>query len=180
MHKGEKRGRKVRQSLNARCARLDQELAAMRPNIGAHGEPPESLPAPFCDERLPGLLLDALAPVQAAMASATTGAPYTAVRAAMDVDNRRRDEFSRAVQVAAARSDWFAEHRDGIEVIVGIMAISAARVDMLLQFADAERAGVGLEPEPCSTRDAVVIGLIVLTPVLLAAGFVLYKLLKKG
>ena len=169
------------EALNARCARLDEELAAARANIGARGEPAEPLPRPVLDERLPGLWLDAWTPIVAASASAATGAPYTAMRAAMNSDEDYRDEFARAAQRAAAHSPWFAMHRDEIELALGLTAITAAHFDTMLTLADAECVGAGLEPKSCSKHDAWVVGLIVLAPVLLMVGFAIYKLVtKKG
>ena len=60
------------------------------------------------------------------------------------------------------------------------MAISAAQVDHLLTLVDAEQARSGQPMQPCSTREALMIGLVVLAPVLLLAGFVVYKLMRKG
>ena len=169
------------ETLGARCARLDEELAAARANIGARGEPiQEPEERPVLDERLPGLWLDAFTPIVAVSASAATGAPYTAIRAAMNSDEDRRDEFTRAAQQAAASSPWFAAHRDEIELAIALTAITAAHLDRMLTLADAEQVGAGLEPDSCSKHDAWLVGLIVLAPVLLIVGFAIYNVTKKG
>lgn len=180
MHEQDEYGFEPGETLNARCARLDAELAAARGPIGTRGEPLESVPRPVLDKRLPGLWLDAFTPVVAVFASAATRAPYTAMRAAMNSDEDCRDEFARAAQRAAARSPWFAAHRDEIELAIGLTAIAATHVDRMLTLADAEQVGAGLEPEPCSKHDAWVIGLMVLAPVLLMVGFGIYNVTKKG
>ncbi len=137
--------------------------------------------SPVLDERLPGLLLDALAPIEAAIASAMTGAPYTIVRGAMDLGEDHRSKLLHAAQAAvAAHSDGFAEHRSAIEFVLGLTAINAGQMDTLLTLLDAEQVGAGQPAKPCSTRDAAVIGLIVLAPVLLLAGFIFYKFIKEG
>ena len=133
------------------------------------------------DNRLSGLVLDMLAPVEAAAISAAAGVPYTTARAAVSVSDEQRAEFARAAEAAAAaHADWFTRNRAGVEFITGLMAITAAQVDGLLTLGDAAQAGAGQEPAPCSKRDALVIGLIVLAPMLLLVGIEIYKLLKEG
>ncbi len=133
------------------------------------------------DERLPGLFLDSLAPVEAAIGSAAAGVPYAAMRSAMNVDEDGRIKLLRSAKAAVAgHREFFAEHRAAFEFLIPLMAIIAAKVDGLLTLAGAEHENAGLEPAPFSTRDALVIGLIVLGPALLLAGFAFYKLLKEG
>lgn len=133
------------------------------------------------DDRLPGLLLDALAPIEAVIGSAVTGLPYSALRTAAAVDEDGRRELLRAAQVAAAaHQDFLAERRSEVEFLVPLMAITAAQVDQLFTLLDAERTGSGQPPQACSPREALLVGLIVLAPVLLLGGFAVYRLITKG
>ena len=169
------------ETLNKRCARLDGELTLVRADIGARGEPTDCQRTPQLDDRLPGLLLDALAPIEAAIASAGTGVPYAAMRSAMEVDEiGRRKVLSATKAVIAEHPQFFAEHHSAFEFIVPFMAITAAQVDQLLKHTAAQHAESEKASQPCSWREAVIISALVLGPVLLLAGFAIYKLLKKG
>ena len=167
--------------LSGRWARQDEELDVMRGDIGARGEPTDRQARPQFNDRLHGLLLDALAPIEAAIGSAVTGLPYSALRTVTAFDEDGRRELLRAAQAAAAaHPDLLAEHRSAIEFLVSLMAITAAQVDQLFALVDAERAGSGHPPQACLPREALMIGLIVLAPVVLLAGLAVYRLIKKG
>lgn len=165
-----------------RCARLGNELGGVRLDVAARGEPTDRQPPPQLDDRLPGLLLDALAPVEAAIGSAFTGLPYSTLRACAGTDEDSRRELLCATQaMVAAHPDFFVEHRSAIELFVPLMAISAAQLDQLLMFVDAEQARSGLPMQPFSAGQALMTALVVLMPVLLPlAGFVLFRLIRKG
>jgi hypothetical protein len=173
-----------RETLAQRCVRLDGELVAERAEVGVRDEPvdrhPQWLESRVLDYRLPGLFLDALAPVEAAIASAATGVPYVAMRSAMCVDQDHRREVLRAAQaVAAKHPDFFAEHGSELEFFVPLMAVSAAQMEHLLMLVDTEQAGSERPVKPCSAAEALVIGFIVLAPLALLTLILVLKWRKK-
>lgn len=125
---------------------------------------------PALDISVSELFLDALAPLQAAIASAAARVPYIAVRGVMDVDEESRGEVVRAFEaVVAKHAGFFAEHRSAIEFTGPLMALNAAKVDHLLVLAGASQAEAGQPLQPCSMAETFAIGCIVLAPLALLA-----------
>ena len=168
----------------AKGARTERQASVRCAARTRDREPVLVMPAPASpalDERIPGFLLDAFAPVEAAIASAATGVPYAAMRRATEVDeDGRRKLLCAAKAVVAEHPQFFAKHLSEFEFIVPFMAITAAQVDHLLRLKAVQQAESEMPPQPCSWREAAMIGALVLAPVLLLAGFAIYKLLKEG
>jgi hypothetical protein len=117
------------------------------------------------DEGVPGLLLDALAPVETAVASAISGVPYAAIRPAIHVEEDHRRELQSAVEaVASNHPNFFAKYGSALEFVVSLMALNAARVDHLLVISDMSGAESGQNTKACSASQALAIGLVVLAP----------------
>jgi hypothetical protein len=132
---------------------------------GATPLTPHSLQLPL-DERLPSLLLDALAPVEAAIASVATQASYAAMLSAVNIDQDRRHEILRATEaVVAKHPGFFAEYRSELEFLVPLMAINATQVGHVFM----QQAGSRQLVKPCSAAEALVIGLMVFAPLALLA-----------
>ena len=126
---------------------------------------------PLFDSRLPGLLFDALGIVEAAIASAASGLPYRAVRQASLLEEPEKRELSHAALAAAEKHpEFFAKHKDLIEVAVAATAFHAAKIDAMRALIDqADTSASTGEPtavhgKPCSTREALWIAAIVLAP----------------
>lgn len=127
------------------------------------------------DDRLPGLLLDALTPVETAVLSAVSGVPYCTIRTIVNVDEIRKREICAAVQaVVTKHREVFAEYHGVLEFIVPFMAVTASQADCFLILADASRNESAMSAEPCSPRKALIIALIVLGPLALF-GLVLFS-----
>jgi hypothetical protein len=134
-------------------------------------------PRPVLDERLPGLLFEALATVQAVFASANTEGPYTEVRQAIALNEEEKCELACAVQAAAAKhSEFFTQHREVIEVATIWTAIHAQKVNAVYATFDAMQAESGQAGgKVCSTREALVDALIILAPLVLLAFVVILQ-----
>ena len=168
------------ETLSAHCARLDGELFTARAEVGVCDEPlgrDERLTeGHVLDSRLPGLFLDALTPVEAAIASAATRLPYVAMRSVVSLDEDRRGEILNATQaVVAKHPDFFAEHRSEIEFFVSLTAVTAAQVDHLVTLVDTEQAGSKQLAKPCSAVEALAIALFVFAPLALFALILVLK-----
>ena len=131
---------------------------------------------PVLDERVPGLIFDSLATVQAAIVSASKEMPYRALRQAMALGEQEKHELTSAAQAVAAQYPaFFSQHKDGLEFVAGLMAINAAKIDHLLSLIDqSDGSPVRAESGPsgehvCSARVALGIALIVLAPLGLLA-----------
>ncbi len=143
---------------------------------GSERPRPQPEERPVLDERVPGLLFDSLASVQAAIISATKGLPYGAVRQAMALDPQEKHELTSAAQAVAAKHPaFFAEHKDAIEFVAVLMAFKAVQMDHLLSLlGQSDRSPVPAESGPsgehvCSAREALAIAFIVLAPLGLLA-----------
>ncbi len=126
---------------------------------------------PSFDERIPGLLFDSLASVQAAIMSASKGVPYTTLRQAMALDPQEKHELTSAAQgVAVKHPAFFAQHIDALDLVIVLMAIIAAHMDHLFSFpGQFDGTPAPAEPAPpgehvCSAREALAMALIVLAP----------------
>jgi hypothetical protein len=132
---------------------------------------PQSEERSILDERVPGLIFDSLATVQAAIVSASKEMPYGALRQAMALGEQEKRELTSAARTVAAKYPaFFAQHKDGLEFVAALMAINAAKIDQLLSLIDqSDGPHVAAEPSPseghvCSARAALGIALIVLAP----------------
>ncbi len=145
----------------------------------SHPQPEER---PILDERVPGLLFDSLASVQAAIVSASKELPYRALRQAMAIGEQEKRELTRAAQaVAAKHAAFLSQHKDALEFVVGLTAINAAQMDQLLLLIDQSDGSPGpAESCPsgehvCSAREALAIAVIVLAPLALLALILILK-----
>jgi|HubBroStandDraft_6_1064221.scaffolds.fasta_scaffold260399_2 hypothetical protein len=131
---------------------------------------------PILDERVPGLIFDSLATVQAALVSASKEMPYGALRQAMALGEQEKRELTSAAHAVAAKYPaFFSKHKDGLEFVAALMAINAAKIDQLFSLID-HLNGPLLAAEPsaseghvCSAPAALGIALIVLAPLWLLA-----------
>ena len=137
---------------------------------------------PLFDERLPGLLLDALRPLGAATASAATGIGYREARQAMTVSEDEKLQLCQALeQVAAKHASFFLEHKSLFEAVVLLSAINAAHLDHVLTIAkQPENSGSGSDSgqpagHACSRREALVAALLILAPLVIAAVVLIVK-----
>lgn len=148
-------------------------------------QPPDSKPSqclpderPMLDERLPGLLLDALTPVAAAIASAATGMDYREARQAMAMGAEEKLQLSQALeQVAAKHATFVLAHGPLVEFAAVFSAVNAAHADHLLSLAK-QTEGLDTEtgsPQACSKREAILVALLVLAPFVIAAIVLIVK-----
>lgn len=141
---------------------------------------------PILDERVPGLIFDSLATVQAAIISASKEIPYRALRQAVAIAEQEKHELTSAAQaVAAKHSAFFSQHRDALELVASLMAINAAQMDHLLSLIDQSDglpapAELGpSEEHVCPAREALGIAVVVLAPLALLALILILKRRKK-
>jgi hypothetical protein len=141
---------------------------------------------PILDERVPGLLFDSLATVQAALVSASKEMPYVALRQAMALGEQEKRELTSAAQAVAAKyPTFFSQHKDGLEFVAALMAINAAKIDQLLTLIDQLNGPLlAAEPGPsegqvCSARAALGIAVIVLAPPWLLAVVLILEHLRR-
>ena len=137
---------------------------------------------PLFDERLPGLLLDSLAPVEAAIVSAATGIGYREARQAAKIGEDEKLQFSDALaQLAAKHASFVVAHEPLFEFVAVFSAVHAAHVDHLFTIArNSEAPGAEAEPpqpggQACSKREALVAALVVLAPLVIAAIVLIWK-----
>jgi hypothetical protein len=131
---------------------------------------------PVLDERVPGLLLDSLASVQAALASAPTGLSYSDMRkAAAIAEDEKRELTSAALSMAAEHPAFFSQHRDVLEFAVVWAGMHAARVDHLFALRDAKRETGAPNEHACTGREAVLFTVVILAPLLI---FILFQVLQ--
>lgn len=134
------------------------------------------LQRPVLDERVPGLLLDSLASVQAALASACTAVPYSDIRNALAVtDDEKRELTSMALSIAAEHPAFFSQHRDVLEFAVVWAGMHAVRVDHLFALGDEQPETGARNERACTGREAVFFALVILAPLLI---FVFVQALK--
>ena len=148
------------------------------PNGGTHstdGRQARGDARPLLDERLPGLLLDSFAPVEAAIVSAATGIGYGEARQAVTIGEDEKLQFSHALaQLASKHASFVAAHEPLFEFVAVFSAVNAAHVDHAFTLAkNSEGAGVEAEPpqptdQACSKREALVAALVVLAPLVIA------------
>jgi len=131
---------------------------------------------PALDERVTGLLLDSLASVQAALASAATGAPYTNMRKAVAfAEDEKREVTSAALAVAAEHPLFFSQHKEVLEFAVVWAAMYAVRVDHLFALSDVQPETGARNERACTGREAVFFALVILAPLLI---FILFQALQ--
>jgi hypothetical protein len=109
-----------------------------------------------------------------------------ALRQAMALGEQQKRELTSAAQaVADKHAAFFSQHKDGLELVAGLMAISAAKIDHVLSLvvqsdglpAPAERGPS--EEHVCSAREALGIAVVVLAPLALLALILILKRRKK-
>ncbi len=149
----------------------------------SHPQPEER---PILDERVPGLLFESLATVQAAIVSASEKVPYRVLRQTMAIGETEKCELARAAQaVAAKHAAFLSQHKDALEFVVGFMAVNAAQMDHLLSLVDQlDGSSAHAESGPsvehvCSAREALAVAGIVLAPLALLALILILKWRKK-
>ena len=136
---------------------------------GSEHSPPRPGRDSVLDERIPGLICDSLASVEAAILSATEGLPYGAVRQAMAIGEQERVELTRAAQaVATKHSAFFLKHKQLFEFTAALTAINAAHVDHLLSFAPPNDGG-------CTKGEALFASLAILAPLVIVAIVLIVK-----
>ena len=139
---------------------------------------------PVLDERVPGLLFDSLATLQAAILSASKKVPYKVMRQAMVIDEQEKCELTRAtLAVANQYPTFFSQHKDSLEFVAALMVINAAQVDDLLSLIDQSDISLssdGSSGYVCSGRQALGIGLIVLAPLAILAVVFIVKHWRKN
>jgi hypothetical protein len=176
------------ETLGKRLTRLDAELDKERTNIGARGEPVDCVsehePAstvqlhqtevvPNDDDRWRDLALDSLFRVQALVVSSAAGVPYVAARNFLDLRSEEKAKLTQAArQVIDKHPAFFSEHREAIEVVVGLTAIQGAWLDHLMLATTADRPPTWWE----------VLGslLILFSPLLLFLALYGFGLLQRG
>jgi len=130
---------------------------------------------PLLDERLPGLVLDSLVPVEAAIVSAATGIGYREARQAVMIGADEKLHLSFALeQFAAKHSSFVRAHEPLFEFVTVFSAVNAAHVDHVFTLAkNSECSDARAETAPptsdaCSKREALVAALVVLAPLVIA------------
>lgn len=137
---------------------------------------------PLLDERLASLLLDSLAPVEAAIVSAATGIGYREARQTVTVGEDEKLQFSHVLaQFAAKHANFVTAHKPLFEFVAVFSAVNAAHLDYVFTMAK-HSEGSGVEAEPprptahaCSKREALVAALVVLAPLVVAAIVLIVK-----
>jgi len=115
--------------------------------------------SPALDERVPGLLFDSIACVQAVILSASRNLPYGEVRQVIAYSKGEKCELTRAaLAVAAKHPAFFSQHKEILEFAVAWARVNAAQMEQLYSLADERGERV------CSVREAVGVALIVLAP----------------
>jgi hypothetical protein len=154
---------------------------------GSESSGPQSEGCSILDERIPGLLFESLASVQAAAVSASQGIPYRALRRAMALESNEKSELTHAAQAVAAKHPaFFSQHKDALEFVAVLMAINAAQMEHLLSLMDQfDGSPAPSAPGPmgnhiCSVREALGIALIVLAPLGLLALVLLVQHLRRN
>jgi hypothetical protein len=106
------------------------------------------------------LALDSLFRVQALVVSSLAAVPYEAARVALDLRADEKAKLTEAArQVINKHPAFFSEHREAIEVVVGLTAVQGAWLDQLMLATTADRP---------PTRGEVLGGLLILfSPLLL-------------
>lgn len=115
------------------------------------------------DERVPGLLLDAISSVNAATASAIMGLPYSEARQAAAPNEEEKRELTCAVrEVAEKHPEFFKQNKVAIEFGVAWAAVHAKHFDNLLT-----RCSDTLEESACLPLQVLVLVAVVLAPLLI-------------
>jgi hypothetical protein len=133
-----------------------------RPRTVSQCEPPA------LDERVPGLLLESLASVQAAIASASTGLPYSDLRKALRIgEDEKRELTSAAVSAAAEHPAFLSQHKDVLELAIVWAGMHAQRVDHLFSRGDEQGEAKAQSEHVCTGREAFFSALVILAPLLI-------------
>lgn len=136
---------------------------------GSEHSPPQPGRDSVLDERIPGLLFDSLASVQAAILSATGGVPYRTLRQASVIGEQEKDELTRAAQAVAAKHPaFFLKHKQLFELTAALAAINTAHADRLLSSAPSGDHG-------CSKGEALFASLFILAPLVIVAIVLIVK-----
>jgi hypothetical protein len=147
------------ETLSERLVRLDVDLVELRGSVGARGEPVGDLDG----ESWPDQALDSFFRVQALITSSVARVPYAAARDAMALCEEERARLKAATEnVIRRHATFFEEHRDAIQVVVGLTAVQGAWLDQLMLATTEDRA-----PTPWETIGTL---LILFSPLLLFLG----------
>jgi hypothetical protein len=153
---------------------------------GSERSRPQPAARPSLDGRIPGLLFDSLASVQAAIMSASKGLSYRTLRQAMTLGEQEKNELTSAAQAVAAKHPaFFAQHKDALEFVIALTAFNAAHMDHLFSLlGQSDDSPAQAKPVPpgehvCSAREALGMALIVLAPLGLFALVLLIQHLRR-
>jgi hypothetical protein len=179
------RAKKSRDPLRKKTGRTNHARRRGKQD-GSEGSRPQAEERPSLDGRIPGLLFDSLASVQAAIVSASKGVPYRTFRQAMALDQQEKHELTSAAQAVAVKHPaFFAQHKDALEFATVLTAINAAHMDHLFSLlGQSDDSPAQAEPIPpvehvCSAREALGMALIVLAPLGLFALVLLIQHLRR-
>jgi hypothetical protein len=167
--------------------RLSKAVSARTEQHGPGLPRPEPEERPILDDRVPALLFEALASVQAAIVSASQRVPYGVLRQTVAIAEEEKRELARAAQkVVAKHADFFVQHKDALEFVTALMAVNSTRMDYLLSAIDQSVASaepIGCESpggHVCSAGEALGIALIVLAPLGLLAVVLIVEHLRRN
>jgi hypothetical protein len=130
---------------------------------------PSARPAAF-DDRVPSLLFDSLACVQAAILSTSSKLPYRDLRQVLLCSEGEKCELtSAALTVAAKHPAFFSQHKQFLEFAVAWARVNSPKVDQLYSLAEE------CDEKVCSAREALGAALLVLAPLAVFALVLIMK-----
>ncbi len=132
------------------------------------------------DEHVPELLLNSLWSIQAGIASAATGRPYTEMRQIFTLKNEERSRLSTAaLGIVEQHADFFRDNRDLIELVASLMGSTAAAMDRTEEIMAEASAKENQQTRVYTPKESFWLGTIILAPFILVLVVVVVKHLKE-